>query len=237
MAVGCSLTLGDLQSFLTAKWELRDGGERGGSDGGGVEKLGEGGGGREEVGNIQPLALYHSCGTELSRVSQGQPKSSNSSVGNTGTSSTTSTDPVCRCVCATHGKTLPPHGSVEHKVTQYTVGGGGGGGVLKTATEGGGNNVRESLVVQQSQGQESELSTVCCTCTCYSSNGTGGHSDPSCTETGSTGFRGVQVSGINQSTVDRVIPDLLSEDNLLANPPIKLDWSFNTTLSSIHAMV
>ena len=236
MAVGCSLTLGDLQSFLTAKWELREGREGGGSNGGGGEKWREGEGGGDEVRNIQPLTLYHSYGTELSRVSQGQPKSSNSSVGNTGT---TSTDPVCRCVCPTHRKTLPPHTSVQHRITQYTVG--GGGGVLKTTTDSGGN--RESLVVQQSQGQESDqLSTVCCTCTGYSSskaNETVGNSDSSRTETGSTGFREDQGEQVYQSAVDGVhqIPDLLSEDNLLANPPIKLDWSFNTTLSSIHTMV
>ena len=59
------------------------------------------------------------------------------------------------------------------------------------------------------------------------------------TETGSTGFREDQGEQVYQSAVDGVhqIPDLLSEDNLLANPPMKLDWSFNTTLSSINTMV
>ena len=219
VTVGSSLTLGDLQSFLTTKWQLRDRGKSDEGGGGGGE--GGGGGGEGEGGYLQPLTLYHYHGRELSLAGQ----SSNSSVG----CNITTADPASRCVCPKHSKTAL-QGSLELKDVQLT----NDGDLYKQATEQEGNSAREQLVVQQSRGQEtSEVSTYTCMVPSSSTTTslTSGHSDTSTTGPTQTG------QGTQQCAVVHRTPDLLNQDSTSDNPPSKLDMSLDTTLSSIHTMV
>ena len=222
--VGCSLTMGDLQSFLTTKWQL---GEKARGSEGTQEKEG-GGGGENEV---QLLTLYHSRGSEQSQAH---------AVAATGIT----TDPTCVCSCPKHGKISIP-GPSEHK--HSNVSSGDDAHILKQKSESGNKNARDpSLLVQPSEGQGSKIS-VPCTCTCPASTAAKSSPSVAVADSNSTAVSGTGEDcpthvggecGPGQSSVQQQIPQLLSKDLVLEhNPPTKLDWSPNTTLSSLHTMV
>lgn len=227
LTVGCSLTMGDLQSFLTTKWQL---GEKARGSEGTQEKEG-GGGGEDEV---QPLTLYHSHGSEQSLAGRWH------GVAATGIT----TDCTCVYSCPKHGKISIP-GPSEHK--HSNVSSGDDAHTLKQKSESGSKNARDPLLlVQPSEGQGSEVS-VQCTCTCPSSTAAKSLPSVAVTDSNSTAAPGTEEDcsthvggecGPRQSSVQQQIPQLLSKDLVLEHhPPTKLDWSPNTTLSSLHTMV
>ena len=224
LTVGCSLTMGDLQSFLTTKWQL---GEKARGSEGTQGKEG-GGGGEDEV---QPLTLYHSHGSGQSLAHP---------VAGTGIT----TDPTCVCSCPKHGKISIP-GPSEHK--HSNVSSVDGAHILKQKSESGSKNARESsLLVQPSEGQGSEVS-VPCTCTCPASTAAKSLPSVAVSDSNSTAVSGTGEDcsthvggecGPGQSSVQQQIPQLLSKELVFKHdPPTKLDWSPNTTLSSLHTMV